>query len=87
MQQLNRGQEAMRCFQHAAAKNPDAAEPHLMMASLSLEDDDIPAARSAVERAMRLDPQAVEEGKWIEQLEYHQHRLAKSAVDTRRHQR
>lgn len=76
MRQLSRGQEAMRCFQHAAAKDPESAEPHLMIASLCLHEDDLPSARSAVEHAMRLDPAAVRDGKWLQQLENHQQRLA-----------
>lgn len=78
MRQLQQGKEARRCFQTAAIKDPSAAEPHLMIASLCLDDDDVPAARTAVEHAMQLDPEAVREGKWMEQLENHQRRLSQS---------
>ena len=83
MQQLNRGQEAMRCFQRAALTDPESAEPYLMIAALCLHEDDLPSARSAVDRAMRLDPSAVREGKWLQQLEQHEQRLAAQAdIDT-----
>lgn len=78
MRELSRGQEAMRCFQHAAIKDPESAEPHLMIASVCLDNDDIQSARSAVQQAMRLDPGAVRKGGWIEQLQHHQRRLAES---------
>ena len=75
MQKLSRGQEAMQCFQRAINRDPKSAEPHLMIASLCLEENDLKAARSAVQQAARLDPKAVQEGRWNEQLEYHQQRL------------
>jgi tetratricopeptide (TPR) repeat protein len=83
MHQLNRGQVAMRCFERAAAKDPTSAEPHLLIASLHLDDDNIQAARTAIERARGLDPQAVEEGNWLEQIEQHQQRLAGADVENR----
>jgi tetratricopeptide (TPR) repeat protein len=74
MQQLGRGTEAKRCFQNASNKHPDTAEPHLMMAAVSLDDGDLDSARTAVARAMELDPAAVQQGRWLEQLENHQRR-------------
>jgi tetratricopeptide (TPR) repeat protein len=72
MRELSRGQEALLCFQRAAQTEPGLAEPHLMIASLCLDGNDIQAAQSAVDQAKRLDPEAVRAGKWIEQLENHQ---------------
>ena len=81
MQQLRQGQEAMRCFQQAAAIDPKSAEPHLMIASLCLDGDDVELARSAVELAKGLDPEAVQRGRWIEQLDHHQQRIAARVAD------
>ena len=72
MRELRRGPEAKRCFQLAASKNLETAEPHLMIASLCLDNDDLAAARSAVEDANRIDPDAVRKGNWIQQLKNHQ---------------
>ncbi len=79
MQQLGRGTEAKRCFQTASMKHPGTAEPHLMIASVCLDDGDLDSARSAVAQAMQLDPAAVQQGRWMEQLEHHQHRHAVAA--------
>ena len=75
MRQLGQPQEARRCFARAATKNPDSADPHLQIASLCLEQGDLQQARNCVEVAAQLDPIAVRDGQWVEQIENHHGRL------------
>ena len=79
MRELGRCNEAMRCFDHAACKDPNNAQPYLMIASVCLENDDVNAARAAVHHAMQLNPEMVQQGRWVEHLDQHQRRLSESA--------
>lgn len=75
MRQLGQPNEARRCFARAATKNPEDADPHLQIASLCLDEGDLQSARNSVEVAYQLDPIAVRDGNWVEQLENHHTRL------------
>ena len=75
MRQLGQSIEARRCFARAATKNPEDADPHLQIASLCLDQGDLHAARNSVKVAMQLDPMAVRDGGWIEQIENHPQRI------------
>lgn len=56
MRQLQRPDEAARCFAAAAGASPNDASIHLQIASLSLETGDIATAEVAMERALQLEP-------------------------------
>ncbi|NND97798.1 MAG: tetratricopeptide repeat protein [Pirellulaceae bacterium] len=80
MRQLGQHQEARRCFARAATKNPNDADPHLQIASLCLDKGDVQSARDSVEVAIQLDPIAVRDGRWVEQLENHPQCLSERAL-------
>lgn len=80
MRQLGQSIEARRCFARAATKNPEDADPHLQIASLCLDQGDLQEARNSVKVAMQLDPIAVREGGWIEQIENHPKRIERTAL-------
>ncbi|QDT08972.1 tetratricopeptide repeat protein [Planctomycetes bacterium K23_9] len=69
MRQLGQHDEARRCFASAATRDPSNAEAHLQIAALCLDAGDIQSARESVDVAMKIDPIAVRDGRWIEQLE------------------
>ncbi len=76
MRQLDRPEEARRCFAKAATKEPENADAHLQIASLCLDEGDIQSARESVDVAMKINPMAVHQGGWIEQLEHQPQRVA-----------
>ncbi|MGB7345102.1 MAG: tetratricopeptide repeat protein [Pirellulaceae bacterium] len=76
MRQLGQPQEAHLCFARAATKDPTDAQAHLQIAALWLDIGDVQAARSSVDVAMKIDPIAVRDGRWIEQLENHPQHIA-----------
>ncbi len=76
MRQLGRIEEARRCFVRASIKDTTDAAPHLELASLALERGQVAIARESLNVAMRLDPDSVREGDWIEQLTDEQARVA-----------
>ncbi len=75
MRQLGQPDEARRCFAAAATKDPSNADAHLQIAALELDIGDVQAARESVDVAMKIDPIAVRDGRWIEQLENHSQRV------------
>lgn len=60
MQQLGRPDEAKRCFELAAGKDPRDATPHLQLASLLLDGGHIDQARESISHAVRLDPDSAQ---------------------------
>ena len=60
MQQLGRPDEARRCFELAAGKDPSDATPHLQLASLLLDGGEIEQARESISHAVRLDPDSAQ---------------------------
>lgn len=81
MRQLGRPNEARRCFVRASEKEPLDATPHLELASLALERGEIDGAREALAVALRLNPDSVRDGGWMEQLRNEQERLAREPND------
>ena len=80
MRQLGQNLEARRCFARAATKDPSAADPHLHIASLCLDQGDLQAARDSVRVAMQLDPIAVRDGGWLEQIENQPRRITQNSL-------
>ncbi|MFK8112498.1 MAG: tetratricopeptide repeat protein [Rubripirellula sp.] len=76
MRQLGRPDEARRSFVRASVKDPMNSEPHLEMASLSLERGDAEQARASLQIAMQLDPDSLSDER-IVQLQAQSERLAK----------
>jgi tetratricopeptide (TPR) repeat protein len=76
MRQLGRHEQAKQCFLRAAAKDPQAAGPHLELAALALHWGDVDAAQEFLTKAMKLNPAAGLEGQRWQQLQEEQRRLA-----------
>ncbi len=76
MRQLGRTEEARRCFSRASTKEPEDAEPHLALASLALERGEADEARKSLAVAVKLNPDAVRNVDWSEQMQDQQERLA-----------
>ncbi|MGI9474703.1 MAG: tetratricopeptide repeat protein [Rubripirellula sp.] len=82
MRNHERFEEARRCFARASIK-PDAdATAHLELASLEMQTGNIPQARASLEVAHQIDPDLVRDGRWMEQLDDHEQRLAKEPTET-----
>ncbi len=69
MRHLGRKEEARRCFDRAAAKDPDNASPHLELASLALEQGAVEEARQSLAIAMQLEPNSLREEEWMAKLQ------------------
>jgi tetratricopeptide (TPR) repeat protein len=72
MRQLGRTEEARRCFARAAVKDPDDASPHLEIASLAQQRGEFDAAERSLAVAVRLNPDSLGEGQWLEHLQNQQ---------------
>jgi len=57
LHQLQRYNDASRCFQDAIASDPSNPEPHLHLAALLLEQGDAQSARLPLQQAIALSPQ------------------------------
>ena len=79
MRKLGRTEEARRCFVRACGKDTTDATPHLELASLALERGDIALARESLTVALRLNPNSVRAGEWMEQLDNQQARVARES--------
>jgi len=71
MRQLGRFDQARRCFQRAARKNPDDATPHLELASLALHQGNALEAQQSIDLALTLDPGLAKTHRWIAEVKAH----------------
>jgi tetratricopeptide (TPR) repeat protein len=76
MRQLGRHEQAKQCFLRAAAKDPQAAAPHLELAALALHWGEVEAAQTSLTRAMKLNSVSGPESQRWQQLQQEQRRLA-----------
>jgi tetratricopeptide (TPR) repeat protein len=83
MRELGRHEEARRCFARASTKDTGDVTPHLEMAELALERGEVASARAALDTAINLDPESVEETAWMKQLQERHARVAREASSTR----
>ena len=79
MRELGRHEEARRCFARASTKDASDVTPHLELAELALEQGQVASARAALETAINLDPESIEETAWMKQLQERHTRVAREA--------
>ncbi len=82
MRELGRHEEARRCFARASTKDAGDVTPHLEMAELALEQGQVASARAALETAIHLDPESIEETAWMKQLQERHARVARESSST-----